>query len=102
MQETWQAERGTKPVYDSKSLLDPPGGDPAPGAQLLFRPIVRLRGVARDARVRNLVQLCRRGRDEFETVAPHVHVGDGLLDLWHVTLHALAAAAARGVMCVCL
>ena len=39
---------------------------------------------------------CRSG--EMKVVAPHVHVGDGLLDLRHVASNALTAFASDFVM----
>ena len=51
-----------------------------------------------DARVRDLRALRDLRRDEPERVAPDVHVAEGLLDLRHVTAHALAARRSRGVV----
>ena len=45
------------------------------------------------AGIRNLRSLSHRGIDEVKRVAPHVHVGDRLLDLRHVTGDALVALA---------
>ena len=52
------------------------------------------------AGIRNLHSVSRRRIDEMKSVAPHVHVGDCLLDLRHVASNALAALASRFVMCV--
>jgi len=54
------------------------------------------------ARVRNLQSVRHRRSDEVKRVAPHVHVGDGLLDLRHVASNALAALTTRFVMRVFL
>ena len=50
------------------------------------------------AGIRNLHSVSRRRSDEMKSVAPHVHVGDCLLDLRHVGGDALAALASRFVM----
>ena len=50
------------------------------------------------AGVRNLQSVGHRRSDEMEGVAPHVHVGDGLLDLRHVASDALTAFASDLVM----
>ena len=54
------------------------------------------------AGVRNLQSLSRCRCDEAERMAPHVHVGDRLLDLRHVASDALAALATYFVMRVLL
>ena len=50
------------------------------------------------AGVRNPQSIRRRRSDEVKRVAPHVHVGDGLLDLRHVASDTLAALTTRFVM----
>ena len=47
--------------------------------------------VARIAGIRHLQPIGFRGRDEPERVAPHIHVGDGLLDPGHMAVDALAS-----------
>ena len=54
------------------------------------------------AGIRNLQSVSRCRSDEVKRVAPHVHVGDRLLDLWHVAGDALAALATYFVMRVLL
>ena len=54
--------------------------------------------MANIAGIRNLQGISRRWSDKMKSVAPHVHVGDCLLDLWHVAGDALAALASRLVM----
>ena len=43
------------------------------------------------ARIGDLQGFSRRWRDELESVGSDVHIGDRLLDLWHVTRNAFAA-----------
>ena len=52
--------------------------------------------------VRNLQSVSRCRSDEVKRVAPHVHVGDRLLDLRHVASDALVALATYFVMGVLL
>lgn len=52
--------------------------------------------------VRDFQRVTRCRRDEVKRVAPHVHVGDRLLDLRHMTSDALVALATFFVMCVLL
>ena len=54
------------------------------------------------AGVRNLQSVSRCRSDEVKRVAPYIHVGDRLLDLWHVASDALAALATYFVMRVLL
>jgi len=54
------------------------------------------------AGVRNLQSVRRRRSNEVERMAPHVHVGDRLLDLRHVASDALVALATCFVMRVLL
>src|ERR1700693_4169051 len=54
------------------------------------------------AGVRNLQSVRRCRSDEVKRVAPHVDVGNGLLDLGHVASDALVALATRFVMGVFL
>ena len=54
------------------------------------------------AGVRNLQSVSRCRSDEVKRVAPHVHVGDRLLDLRHVASDALATLATCFVVRVLL
>ena len=54
------------------------------------------------ARVRDLVLVGHRWRDELERVTPHVDVGDLLFDLRHMAGHTLASGAAGRMMRVLL
>lgn len=54
------------------------------------------------AGIRNFQRICRRRSDEVKRVAPHIHVGDRLLDFGHVTSDALTTLAPRFVMRVFL
>jgi len=54
------------------------------------------------AGVRNFQSVSRRRSDEVKRVAPHVHIGDRLLDLRHVASDALVALATCFVMRVLL
>ena len=54
------------------------------------------------AGVRNLQSVSHCRSDEVKRVAPYIHVGDRLLDLWHVASDALAALATYFVMRVLL
>ena len=54
--------------------------------------------MAARARIGNLVLVCHRWSDEIERVAANIDVRDRLLDLRHMTVHALTAGASRLVM----
>ena len=66
------------------------------------RPFGSLIRVATQARIGDLVLIRHRGRDEFKCVAANVDVRDGLLNFWHVAVHAFATGASGGMVRVLL
>ena len=58
----------------------------------------RFVGMADIARIRDFQAVGSVRIDEVERVASDIHIGDGLLDLWHVAGNALTAGAPNRVM----
>jgi len=77
----------------SQPLLDTPRRAFRPASQNFGSPLRGFIGVTGRARVRDLVLVGHRRRDEAERVGVHFDVSDGRLDLRHVAGDALGAGA---------
>ena len=73
---------------DGPSVCDTPGGELVPTPQSIGCPFYRFVLVARGTGVGDFQGFRLRRRNETESVAAHVHVGNRLFDLWHVTSYA--------------
>src|SRR6185437_3710741 len=82
-----------------RSLSHSPGRNILPAVELLRCPCDGFVLVAAGARVGNLISFRHRRRNEAESVASDVHIGDCLLDFRHMARYALIAGAPRFVMC---